>query len=130
MLGHPLVHCVLLVLSRIRVAGLADVQAQALGVKVDLIVARLQDAGDVLRVLKFSQVDVGSALLDCITDELSGTSLTLCSNDHGLLLLPCLVHNERRTLRFLLRDLLCLYCCGEFGGEGEVLFRLATVQDV
>lgn len=50
--------------------ALGDIEAQTLGVEVDLVVALLQDGGNVSGVLEFPQVDVAAALLDGITNKL------------------------------------------------------------
>ena len=99
----------------------ADVQAEAVGVEVDLVVALLEDLGNGLGVVELTQVDVRSALLDGVTDELGRAGLTLGSDDHGLLLLSGLVDDEGGTLGVLLGNLLGFDCGGEFGGECEVL---------
>lgn len=101
-----------------------DVKAKTLGVEVDLVVALLQDGGDVSGVLELTQLNVTAALLDGITNQLGGTSLTLGADDHGLLLLAGLVDNEGSTLGFLLGNLLGFDCGGELGREGEVLGKV------
>jgi hypothetical protein len=106
---------------------LADVQTEAIRVEVDLVGALLQDLGDVAGVLELAQVDVGTRLLDGVTDELGGAGLTLCAHDGGLLLLAGLVDDEGGALGFLLGDLLGFYGGGEFGGEGEVLGSVSRV---
>ena len=106
---------------------LADVQAQAIRVEVDLVGALLQDLGDVAGVLELAQVDVGARLLDGVTDQLGGAGLTLCAHDGGLLLLAGLVDDEGGALGFLLGDLLGFDGGGEFGGEGEVLGGVSRV---
>jgi hypothetical protein len=103
------------------VAESVDVKAKTLGIEVDLVVALLQDGGDVSGVLEFTQLNVTAALLDSVTNQLGGTGFTLGANDHGLLLLAGLVDNEGGTLGFLLGDLLGFDCGGELGREGEVL---------
>ncbi|KAI7288201.1 Prohibitin-2 [Hortaea werneckii] len=102
--------------------SLANIQAQALRVEVDLVLGLLQDTRDVLGVLELPEVDVRVALLDSVADELGRARLTLRPYYHGLLLLPRFVDHEGGALGFLLRDLLGFYGCGEFGGEGELLF--------
>ena len=99
----------------------ADVEAKTLGVEVDLVVALLEDCGNGLGVVELTQVDVRPALLDGVTDELGRTSLTLGSDDHGLLLLPGLVNDEGGTLSVLLSNLLGFNSGGELGREGKVL---------
>ena len=99
----------------------ADVETETLGVEVDLVVTLLEDRGNRLRVVELTQVDVRSALLDGVTDELGRTGLTLGSDDHGLLLLPGLVHDESGTLGILLSNLLGFNSGGELGREGKVL---------
>ena len=115
-----------LVLVRLR---LADVETQALGVEVDLVLGVLQDLGNVLGVLELPQVDVGAGLLDGVTDELGGTGLTLGAHDGGLLLLAGLIDDEGGALGFLLSDLLGFDGGGELGGEGEVLRGLVIALD-
>ena len=105
----------------------ADVETETLGVEVDLVVALLENRGNRLGVVELTQVDVRSALLDGVTDELGRTGLTLGSDDHGLLLLPGLVNNESGTLCILLSNLLGFDSGGELGREGKVLgVSLAT----
>ena len=101
-----------------------DVKAKTLGIEVDLVVALLQDGGDVSGVLEFTQLNVTAALLDSVTNQLGGTGLTLSADDHGLLLLAGLVDDEGGTLGFLLGDLLGFDCGGELGREGEVLGKV------
>ena len=113
---------ILLLSSCFVVSGLADVQAQALGVEVDLVLRLFKDRSDIPCVLEFSEIHVTPALLDGVTDQLCGTCLTLCAHDGGLLLLSCFVDDECGTLRFLLGDLLCLDGGCELGGEGEMLW--------
>jgi hypothetical protein len=98
--------------------GLANVQTKALAVQVDLIAARLQDLCNIPRVLKLPQVDVTPALLDGVTNQLSGAGLTLGADDGGLLLLAGFVDDEGGALGFLLGDLLGFNCGCELGGEG------------
>lgn len=116
--SHPLPFSLLLSALR-RV----DIQAQTLGVKVQLIptAVLLQNIGDVPCVLDTSQFDVSLALLDSVTDKLRGAGFTLGTDDGGLLLLTGLVDEESCTLGFLLSDLLCFNGGGEFGRECEVL---------
>jgi hypothetical protein len=103
------------------VAEGVDVQAKTLGIKVDLVVALLQDGGNVSGILEFTQLNVTAALLDGVTNQLGGTGFTLGANDHGLLLLAGLVDDEGGALGFLLGDLLGFDCGGELGREGKVL---------
>lgn len=103
------------------VAALSDVEAETLGVEVDLVVALLEDGSNVPGVLKLPQLDVAAALLDGVTDQLGGTGLTLCAHDAGLLLLSGLVDNKGGALGFLLGYLLCFHGGGELGREGKVL---------
>lgn len=100
-----------------------DIQAQTLGVKVQLIptAVLLQDIGDVPCVLDTSQFDVSLALLDGVTDKLRGAGFTLGTDNGGLLLLAGLVDEESCALGFLLSNLLGFDGGGEFGGECEVL---------
>ena len=105
------------------VTDLGDIQAQAFGVEVHLVAARLQYRGDVLRILKLSQINITSALLDGISDEFCRACLTLGADDHGLFLLSGFVYDEGGALGFLLGDLFGFDCGCEFGGEGEVLFE-------
>jgi hypothetical protein len=100
------------------VAGrLRHVQAQPGGIQIDLVLTLLQDLSHALRVLELPQVDIGSRLLNGLTDELCGSSFTLGANDGGLLLLAGFVDDEGGPLGFLLGDLLGFYGGGEFGGE-------------
>lgn len=116
---HPLIlHLTPLVLVRLR---LGDVETQALGIQVHLVLRVLQDLRNVLGVLELPQVDVGAGLLDGVTDELGGTCLTLGADDGGLLLLAGLVDDESSALGFLLSDLLGFDGGGELGGESKVL---------
>jgi hypothetical protein len=103
---------------------LANVETKTLAVEVDLVAALLQDLGNIPRVLKLPEVDVGPALLDGVTNQLGGAGLTLGADDGGLLLLAGLVDDEGGALGFLLGDLLGFDCGGELGGEGEVLGRV------
>ena len=98
-----------------------DVQTKTLGVEVDLVVALLQDGGDVSGILELTQLNVTAALLDGVTNQLGGTGFTLGADNHGLLLLAGLVDDEGGTLGFLLGDLLGFDCGGELGREGKVL---------
>lgn len=100
---------------------LRDIETQSLSIQVHLVGALLQDTGNVSCILKLSEVDVTSRLLDGVSDQLSRTGLTLCADDHGLLLLTGLVDDESRALCFLLCNLLGFDGGGEFGGKGEVL---------
>jgi len=104
----------------------ADVETKTLGVKVYLVIALLEDLGNRLGVVELTQVDVRSALLDGITNQLGGTSLTLGSDDHGLLFLPSLVNDEGGTLGVLLSNLLGFDGSGELGREGKVLKYLVS----
>jgi len=113
-------HGVLLVQGSVVAKGI-DVKAKTLGIEVDLVVALLQNGGDVSGVLELTQLNVTAALLDGVTNQLGGTGLTLGADDHGLLLLAGLVDDEGGTLGFLLGDLLGFDCGGEFGREGKVL---------
>lgn len=81
----------------------------------------MQNLRNVPRILKLPQINVRPALLDGVTNQLSGTGLTLCADDGGLLLLTGFVDDEGGALGFLLGDLLGFDGGGEFGGEGEVL---------
>jgi len=108
-------------LGRLITRRIPDVQAQARGVEIHLVLAALEDLGDGARVLELAQVDVAAALLDGIADELGGPRLALRPHHRRLLLLPCLVHDERCPLRFLLRYLLRFYRRRELRREGEVL---------
>jgi len=107
---------------------LADIETQARGIQIHLVLGRLEDLCNVLGVLELPQVDIRPRLLDCVTDELSGSCLTLGADDGGLLLLASLVDDEGGSLRLLLGDLLGLDGGGKFGGEGEVLRSLVTVR--
>jgi hypothetical protein len=99
----------------------ADVETKTLGIEVDLVVTLLEDAGNGPGVVEFTQVNVRPALLDGITDQLCGASLTLSSDHHGLLFLPGLVNDEGGTLGVLLSDLLGFDGGGELRREGKVL---------
>lgn len=77
----------------------------------------LQNRRDILCILELSQVNVTSALLDGLTNQLCGTGLTLGADDSGLLFLAGFVDYEGGALGFLLRDLLGFDGGGEFGGE-------------
>jgi hypothetical protein len=101
-----------------------DVKAKTLGIEVDLVVALLQDGGDVSGILELTQLNVTAALLDGVTDQFGGTGFTLGADDHGLLLLAGLVDDEGGTLGFLLGDLLGFDCGGELGREGKVLGKV------
>ena len=101
--------------------GLGNVETQALGVEVDLVVALLEDGGDSPGVLELTELNVGLALLDGVTDQLCGAGLTLCADNGRLLLLTGLVDNESGTLGLLMGDLLGLDGGGELGRESEVL---------
>ena len=113
-------HTLLLPLKLVA-ASLRYVQAQTLGAEVYLVVALLQDASNGSGVLKLSEVDVTAALLDGISNQFCRAGLTLCADDHSLLLLTCFVDNECCSLCILLRDLLCFNSGGELGGECKVL---------
>jgi hypothetical protein len=99
----------------------ANVETKTLGVEVDLVVTLLENAGNGPGVVELTQVNVRPALLDGITDQLCGSSLTLSSDDHGLLFLPGLVNDEGGTLGVLLSNLLGFDGSGELGREGKVL---------
>jgi hypothetical protein len=98
-----------------------NIQPQHIRIQENLIPAVLQDSRDILRVLKLPQINVTSALLDGLTNQLCGTSLTLGADNSGLLFLAGFVDHEGGALGFLLGDLLGFDGGGEFGGEGEVL---------
>lgn len=109
------------------VAGrLGDIEAQAVRIQVHLVLALLQDLGNVLGVLEFPQVDIGPGLLDGITNELGGTCLTLGADDGSLLLLAGLVDDEGGPLSLLLRNLLGFDCGSELGGESQMLDGVST----
>lgn len=74
-------------------------------------------------VLDLSQLNVALALLDGISNQLSGASLTLRANNESLLLLASLVDKESSTLSILLGNLLGFDGGSEFGGEGQVLLE-------
>jgi hypothetical protein len=112
------------------VAEGVDVKAKTLGIEVDLVVALLQDGGDVSGVLELTQLNVTAALLDGVTNQLGGTGLTLGANDHGLLLLAGLVDDEGGALGFLLSDLLGFDCGGELGREGKVLRKMLAGESL
>ena len=119
--AHTQMQSRLLFVPVVLLGVVADVEAETLGVEVDLVVALLEDLNNGLGVVELTQVDVRSALLDGVTDELGRAGLTLGSDDHGLLLLSGLVDDEGGTLGVLLGNLLGFDCGGELGGEGEVL---------
>jgi len=73
-------------------------------------------------IFNLPELDVTLALLDGVTNKLSGAGLTLCADNEGLLLLAGLVDHECSALSVLLCNLLGLNGGGEFGGEGQVLF--------
>jgi len=100
-----------------------DVQAQTLGVKVELVAAAivLQNTGNVPGILNFSQLDVTPVLLDSISDKLCRTGFTLSADNEGLLLLASLVDQESSLLSLLLGDLFRFDGSGEFGRECKVL---------
>lgn len=100
-----------------------DVQAQALSVEVELVLATalLEDLCDVTGVFDLPKLDVTLALLDSVTNKLGRAGFTLCADNESLLLLAGLVNHERRALGVLLSDLLSLNSSGELGGEGQVL---------
>lgn len=100
-----------------------DVQAQTLGVKVELVAAAvvLQDTGNVPGVLDLPQLDVTPVLLDSVSDKLCRTGLTLSADNEGLLLLTSLVDQESSLLSLLLGDLLRFDGSSEFGRECKVL---------
>ena len=100
---------------------LTDIQPQPLSIQIHLIAATLQDTRNVLRIVELSQINVTSALLDRVTYELGGASLTLRTHDRGLFFLSGFVDDEGGALGFLLRDLLGFDCGCELGGEGELL---------
>jgi hypothetical protein len=81
----------------------------------------LQNLCNVPCILELPEINVTPALLDGVTNQLSGAGLTLGANDGGLLLLTGFVDDESGTLGLLLCDLLGFDCGGELGGEGEVL---------
>ena len=100
-----------------------DIQAQALAVQVELVLATafVQDLSNVTSIFNLPELNVTLALLDGVTNKLRGAGLTLCADNEGLLLLAGLVDHECSTLSFLLCDLLGLNRGCEFGGEGQVL---------
>lgn len=99
-----------------------DIQAQALSVKVQLVLARfLKDLSNVASVFDATKFDVTLALLDGVTNELGGSGFTLGANDCRLLLLSGLVDHESGSLGVLLGHLLGFDGSGEFRGESEVL---------
>jgi hypothetical protein len=104
----------------------ADVETETLSVEVDLVVTLLEDLGNGLGVVELTKVDVRPALLDGVTDQLGRASLTLGSDNHGLLFLPSLVDDEGGTLGILLSNLLSFNSSGELGREGEVLSHLVS----
>lgn len=73
------------------------------------------------RILDLPELNVALALLDRLADKLRRSGLTLRADNERLLLLTSLVDQERRTLGFLLGDLLRFDGGREFGREGEVL---------
>lgn len=97
------------------------IQSQHARVQEHLIPALLQYTRHILRIVKLPQVNICSALLDGLTNQLGTACFTLGADDGGLLLLAGFVDDKGGTLGVLLRDLLGFDCGGEFGGEGEVL---------
>jgi hypothetical protein len=101
------------------------VQAQTLGIKHQSVLAtrflhlRSNEAG----ILNLLQLEVGLVLLDGLTNQLSGASLTLGPDDHRLLLLASFVDDKGSALGILLGNLLGFDGSGEFGGESQVLIR-------
>ena len=124
--AHTQMQSRLLFVPVVLLGVVADVEAETLGVEVDLVVALLEDLSNGLGVVELTQVDVRSALLDGVTDQLGGASLTLGSDDHGLLFLPGLVNDEGGTLGILLSNLLSFDSSGELGRESEVLNHLVS----
>jgi hypothetical protein len=125
---HPTSHGIFsfpAVLVRLR---LRDVQTKTSRIEVHLVLAALQNLGNVLCILELPQLNVGPGLLDGVTDQLCGTGLTLGADDGGLLLLAGFVDDESSALGFLLGDLLGFDCGGEFRGEGEVLGDVSTTD--
>jgi hypothetical protein len=119
-----------LLVQRSVVAEGVDVKTKTLGIEVDLVVALLQNGGDVSGILEFTKLNVTAALLDGVTNEFSGTGFTLGADNHGLLLLAGLVNDEGGTLGFLLGDLLGFNCGGELGREGEVLGNVSAGKNL
>lgn len=100
-------------------ANFEYVQAQSLGIKEQLVLSTslLHGTGNGSCVLDLLQLHVRLALLDGLSDQLGRPSLTLCLDNHGLLLLTCPVHDEGRPLGLLLGDLLRFYGRREFRRE-------------
>ena len=114
-------------LFRLFSISLLDVEAQTLGVQVQLVsrASLLNDLCDLSRVLDSLQVDIRSALLNSISNKLGRSSLTLCSHNHRLLLLAGLIDHKGCALGFLLGNLLGFDCSSEFRREGKVLIYIS-----
>ena len=104
-------------------AARVDIQAQALGVEVELVLATvlLENLSNVTGVLNLTELNVTLALLDSVTDKFGRAGLTLGADNESLLLLAGLVDHECGTLGVLLSDLLGFNSGGELGREGQVL---------
>lgn len=96
------------------------IKQQALSIKHNLVPTLAQCRRNLPSRLQPSQLQETLVAPDCLSDKLSGPSLSLCSDDDGLLLLDRLVDQERRSLSDLLGDLLCLDGVSELGGESDV----------
>lgn len=109
-----------------------DIQAQSLSIQVELVLttALVQDLSNVTGVFDLSELNVTLALLDGITNKLSGAGLTLGANNEGLLLLASLVDHEGSALGVLLCDLLGFNSSCELGGEGQVLRDTCLVANL
>lgn len=103
--------------------GRIDIQAQPRRIQIQLVLPTtlLQDLRNLPGILDLPQLDVALALLDCLSDKLGGTGLTLGTNNKRLFLLASFVNQESGTLGFLLGDLFSFDRGGEFGGECKVL---------
>jgi hypothetical protein len=97
-----------------------DIQAQALGIEVKLVLATvlMENLGNLTSIFDLPELNITPALLDSVTNELGRAGLTLCADNESLLLLAGLVNHERSTLSVLLSDLLSLNSGGELRGEG------------
>ncbi|KAI6759034.1 hypothetical protein HG531_014030 [Fusarium graminearum] len=98
-----------------------NVETQTLGIKHQPVLGAslLKLSSDQSSVLDLLELQVGLVLLDGLTNQFGRAGLTLCLDNHGLLLLSCLVDNEGSSLGLLLGNLLGLNGGCEFGREGK-----------
>lgn len=111
------------IIRLVLVTTVENIETETLGVKHKSVLrARLLElSSNQSSVLDLLELYVGLVLLDGLSNQLSRAGLTLCLDNHGLLLLACLVDNEGGSLGLLLGNLLGLNGGCEFGREGEVL---------